>query len=197
MNKTATTFATIDEEWLDEMTRFYKEVFGLECDFSQLRVPVSRKRFSWLLVVDERVSTEAAYQKCKEQFNCWRKYDDESLDEAVPVNDRDQFKGTYALRLRGAVEADEVYCNKSANELKAAGINGTTLRERLILELWYFWKTGNHLDVQNTTRCDGSRYDDEYFVPSVHWHPGLSRLQVDWFYPHYRHDALSVREVVA
>ncbi|MEX2012690.1 MAG: hypothetical protein WD970_03020 [Patescibacteria group bacterium] len=181
--------------WLDEMTRFYGEVFGLECDFPNIRVPISREGFDWLLIMDERISTQAAYEACQKQFNCW-KYTDRSLDDAVPVNDRDQSKGTYAIWLRDTVEADEVHRNKSANDLKAANISGITLRERLILELWYFWKTQKHLDVQNWTLCSGSRYDDGD-VPSVGWGSDGSRVDVIWFRPDGRDDSLRVREVVS
>jgi hypothetical protein len=185
------------------MTRFYQEVYGLERNFSDIRLPVSREGFDWLLIADERVSAQMAYESCQKQFNCW-KYDNRSLDDvAVPTNDRDQSKGTYAIRLRDTVEADEVHRNRSANDLKAAGINGITLREQLILVRWYYWKTGKHLDIQNITLCSGSRTGNG-LVPYV----GLCLVEMEpsiyWCFPddcrgsldgQYR--SLHVREVVS
>lgn len=153
--------------WLDEMMRFYKEVFDLKCDYSKLRAPVPRERFDWLLVADHRVGAQTAFDKCQERFRTC-KSTDSSLDVAVPTNDRSQKDGDYAIWLRNQVEADEEHRSKSARDLKA--VAGITLRERLMLELWYEWKRDQHLDVENYTLCSGSR-DDCGNVPSVRWHP--------------------------
>jgi hypothetical protein len=45
---------------------------------------------------------------------------------------------------------------------------GITLRERLLLELAYFDKTGKHLDINGVTFCSGSR-GVAGSVPSVSW----------------------------
>lgn len=182
--------------WLDEMTRFYKEVFNLDCDFSKLRAPVSREGFNWLLVADHRVTTELAFQKCQERFAAW-KYDDRSLDVAIPTNDRSEKDRDYAIWLRDTVEVDEIHENKSANDLQTAGIKGITTRERLMLELWYEWKNrGQHLDSQNWTLCSGSRGDDGR-VPNVRWRPSDRQLLVAWGYPVGRGGDLRCREVVS
>ena len=46
-------------------------------------------------------------------------------------------------------------------------INGITFRERILLELEYFDRTGLHLDIETITLCSGSRIFG--FVPCVGW----------------------------
>lgn len=91
-------------------------------------------------------------------------------------------------------EADEDLKNKSANDLEKEGIPGITLRERLLYELAYFNKTGQHLDVKNVTLCAGSR-DSGGRVPRVRW--GSDELYVRWYAPGSRGDDLRSRRAVS
>lgn len=195
MNKPLDLIALSVPNWIDEWERFCLEILGLHCDYKKLTTPIPREGFEWFLVADKRVSTEAAYQKCQELFDCW-KYTGDSLDEAVLTNDRNQTSGTYAVWLRNTVEADEIHQLKSANTLKQEGISSITLRERLVLELWYYWGTGEHLDIQSYTVCAGSRVGDDG-VPLVYWDPDDRELCVGWCFPTYRCDFLRCREVVS
>jgi len=173
-----------------EWTRFYAEVFGLECDFTSIQVPVSRDGFGWLTIVDERVTTEAAFLKAAERFECW-KYIDCSLDEVV----LDSQVPTYARWFRDTVEADEVHKNKSAYRIRNQGANSITLRERILLEIWYEWKNpGQHLDIQNITLCAGSLTLGGG-VPSCRWDVG--EFRVDYFGPGSDRGRLRVREGVS
>jgi len=56
---------------------------------------------------------------------------------------------------------------------------GSGFNKRLLLELFYHWKTGKHLDILNWTLCSGSRYSVGG-VPIVGWHGGYDRLSVGW-----------------
>jgi len=47
----------------------------------------------------------------------------------------------------------------------------------LIYELKYYDETGEHLDINNSTLCAGSRYSSDK-VPYVRWRGG--ELRVDW-----------------
>lgn len=185
--------------WLDEMKRFYQEVFFLRRDFSSVPVPVSREGFNWLLIVDRMITTEVVVGKCRERIDFLQDWDDTdppSFDEFVVHNDRSEKDGTYAIRLRGTVEADEIHKKKSANDIQAAGIKGVTLCEQLLLMLWYHWKYGKFLDVVNITLCSGSRYSvvDE---PHHYWSPGLGKGDVDWYGPVASRVGLRCREVVS
>lgn len=154
--------------WFDQWSRFYQEVFGLECDYSELRAPASQEGFGWLVAADHRISTQQAFEKCLERFGAWKYYSD-SLDKAIPTNDRSEKNGDYAVWFRDRVEADEEHKSKSANSIWTAALTGCTVRERLLLELFYEWKNpGKHLDLQNITICTGSRYSDGD-VPDVLW----------------------------
>lgn len=112
----------------------------------------------------------------------------------VTKNDRTS-KTAYAKRFRDRVEADEeLNKNLSANQCVAQGIQGITLLERLLLELWYFFQTsGGHLDLQNVTLCAGSR-DDGGYVPYVHW--SGYKLEVDYYDPDYWSGGLRARAAV-
>ncbi|PIT88573.1 MAG: hypothetical protein COU29_02230 [Candidatus Magasanikbacteria bacterium CG10_big_fil_rev_8_21_14_0_10_36_32] len=148
----------------DERTRFYKEVFGLTVDLSKVRLPPETEGFGWTLTIakelgDKPLATVMA--ACRKLFkgNVWQYADD--LDNSVPTNDRDPRRdGSYIIRVRDRVEADEENKNLSADTVKSRNMVTLTLLERIVLELFCFWKTGKHLDIQNTTLCSGSRNFD-------------------------------------
>lgn len=81
------------------------------------------------------------------------------------------------IRIRDRQEADEENQGKSADNLQEQGHQSITLIERLILELFHFWKTGSHLDKKSATLCAGSRYAGGG-VPCAFWHG--SRFLVGW-----------------
>lgn len=121
----------------------------------------------------------------------WLYYD---LDKEVRKNDRDPAKGSYKVTFRQNIEADADFANKSANDLAKMDVQGTTLLERLLLELAYFIATGKHLDVENVTLCAGSRYSDGD-VPGVLWDLDGREVCVDWFDPDDRRGYLRARAV--
>ncbi|MDP3727241.1 MAG: hypothetical protein Q8R35_01225 [bacterium] len=176
-------------EWI----KFYREVFGIELDFTGVHIPAARPGFNWPIVVVEGMTANRAYDECAKRFPSWRSTKD--LDEAVAGrNDRDP-NATYVVLVRDRIEADQELKNKSAEDLRRAKIAGVTLLERILLELWYFWKTGNHLDVQNVTLCSGSR-DADGDVPCTRWH-GEFRIGSVWCDPAYRTRDLRSRPVVS
>ena len=107
-------------------------------------------------------------------------------------------KGTTVRRFKSNVEADEEYKYKSADDLQKAGLehNSITLKERMLLELWYFKTTGGHLDLNNWTLCNGSS-DMGDGVFSAGWssvNPGFS---VGWRNIYDFSDHLRSRVVVS
>ena len=92
------------------------------------------------------------------------------------------------------MEADEENKGLSANDVKKKGTDTQTLEERLLQELEYFKKTGQHLDTQNWTLCSGSR-DSDGDVPYVDWSD--DELKVHWSHPDSRSGDLRSREVVS
>ena len=180
---------------VNEWQRFYKKVFNLVIDLSQVRIPEKRDGFNWLIIMLQGLTAQKLYDKCKELFRCW-KWTDKSLDEVLDQSksDRNPANGNYAIWVRDRVEADEELRNRSANGLQRDGIQGITLEERLLLELFYYWKTKKHFDISNITLCSGSRCSGG-LVPYVRWFRFDDRLYVGWCSPDSADDALRSREV--
>jgi hypothetical protein len=175
----------------DEWAAFYQKYFGLDCDFSQLRIPKRRPGFDRLIVVAKGLTLNQVYGVCSKHFPCWRCTDD--LDEAIPVNDRKPDQA-YAIWVRDRKEADEELKNLSADQLTEQGIPGITLLERMLYESKYWDETGEHLDRQNWTLCSGSR--DAYgYVPYANW--GGDGFEVDWYCSSNQHGGLRARAAVS
>ena len=118
----------------------------------------------------------------------------EDLDKDVTKNDRNPNDGSYVVGFRRTVEADEENANKSANDLAKSGHKGTTLLERLLLELGYFLATGKHLDIEKVTLCAGSRCSVGS-VPSADWSGG--GFGVGWYSSDDRDGSLRSRSAVS
>lgn len=152
--------------WAAEYQRFYREVFGRVYYFLDAALSTEQSGFGWAGFFPQDLTCNQVWQKCGELFVC-KSFIGNDLDAAVPANDRTPAE-TYAKRFRDRVEADEENKGLSANELTARNVPYITLRERLVLEAWFFWKTGRHLDIENITLCAGSR-DSDGGVLGVCW----------------------------
>jgi len=178
------------DDLLAEWVRFYHEVFGIEADFTDLQIPEKRDGFNWLIIMLAGLTPNKLFAKCQERFASWKHTDDLNTIKSVRTADK-----TYAIWVRDRIEADEENKNKSTNDCKSEGINGITLEERLLLELFYHWRTGKHLDIDNWTLCSGSRSPDGH-VPYVDWHD--DELRVSYYPPGcYYDDELRARAAVA
>jgi len=178
---------------VSEWENFYQRVLGITVDLSRVEIPSHqpKKDFSRIVMVAESLTLNQVWEVCKKRFPAWSYYGDD-LDKAVLINNRTTIK-SYAIRIRDRQEADEELKNLSANQLSKKGIPGITLLERLLLELKYYDETGQHLDLQNITLCNGSRFLFDR-VPLVRWHDG--RFDVIWFYPADAYYGLRSRAVV-
>lgn len=113
---------------------------------------------------------------CKEKFNMWSYWNDKELDNEFPAP-----KEVTERIFLDSVEPDTETLGLSVEEAEKKGYkNGITIRERLIMELEYFEKTGEHLDVKGWTLCSGSRSSDG-FVPGVCWHTDGQEVSVRWY----------------
>ena len=164
----------VPEDQVKAWEQFYAVYFGIDVDFSKVKLPEKRQGFDQLIVVAKGMTPNKVIEAMRKKFDCHLYADD--LDQAVPKNDREP-KGHYAIWIRERVEADEELKNLSANQLEEKGIAGITLLERLLGELFHFWKTGNHLYIENWTLCSGSRHSDGC-VPYVYWDPCKRELRV-------------------
>lgn len=168
--------------------KFYKDNFGIQIDLSNLEIPEPQGDFTWHIVTLQEVTEQMLYNKCEELFSCW-KWTDKSLNDVLEPDRTTE--GTHIALFRDRVEADEEFKNLSANMLKEKKIVGITLKQRLTMELDYFFRTGRHLDIQNITLCSGSRYVDG-FIPGVGW--GSVGMDVIGYGPDDRDDGLRFRQ---
>ena len=179
-------------KWHRKWEKFYQKVFGLKVDLASVVIPEKKSDFGWVVIVAKGLTLNQVWAKCKEKFAV-HSYFGNNLDEIVLVNDRTT-ETAYAKRFRNRVEADEELKNISANQLAKRNIQSITLLERLLLELWYSWKTGGqHLDIQNVTLCAGSRYSDGC-IPDVYW--DNDELKVYYYDPDNHDDDLRARAAV-
>jgi len=155
------------QSWID----LYRDEFGIELNLEALAIPEYQPE-TWLVTADERVTNNQVYDACQKHFTCSR-----YIDDLNTIRDL-HMRGTIARRFKAVVEADEENANKSANDIANAGLEpkAITLKERMLLELWYFRTTGRHLDIRNWTICAGSR-DAVGGVPRVGW-SGVGSMRV-------------------
>ena len=181
-------YAEVRRQW----EKFYQEFFDLTVDLSAVKIPDVQADFSRLIIVAQGITLNAAMAACKKRFPTWQYSDD--LDASVIKNDRTAAGGAYAVWFRNRVEADEETANKSANDLDKERVKGITLLERTLMELEYFGRTDQHLDIQNVTLCSGSRYSGG-LVPNANWRGG--EFCVDWYYADDSDSDLRARVVVS
>ncbi|MFH1048874.1 MAG: hypothetical protein V1732_04390 [Patescibacteria group bacterium] len=156
--------------------------------FLEHRNPFDAKEERYITIVDDgKEKTSEIIAKMRKLFSVWV-YNEEKIDKQFPTPEK-----PISRKFLLTQEADIDLKNKSANDLEKEGIAGITLRERLIYELEYFKRTGQHLDVKNITLCAGLRYTDGD-VPGIRWLSDL--LRVGWLYPSTRSDDLRSRREV-
>lgn len=179
--------------WLADWEYFYSEVFGITRLFSEKnkepRIPNKQPGFDWVLIITESLTLSEVWQKCQAKFESAAGF---NLETVVPDNTVIVMK-PYAKRLRNRVEADEELKDLSANMLEGKNFQSITLLERLLLELWYFWKTGDHLDKENYTLCAGSRCKAGD-VPIIKWSGNM--LGIERCDPSYSSKSIRSRKVI-
>ena len=182
-------FAILDprEEWWG----FYNEFFGIDVDFSGVRIPDDPGGFCRIIGMTPNFSAQHIFDVCNQNFTCWK-----HAEDLIVQSDRTTENGPYFIRVRDRVEADEELKNLSANALKNKCIPGITLEERLIFALKSFKETGKHLDIENWTLCSGSRFADGD-VPSVDWGRISREMCVSWCSPDSAGSGLRARQAVS
>lgn len=173
----------------------YTTYFGLSAEDRMVfnpDFPAETDGFGWLVVVKKGLTIEAVVAALKMKMKVWR-YTDNDLDQAVPTNERIVDKD-YAVIVRDRIEADEELRNTSANQIAERKLKTMTLLEHLLLELFVFHFTGEHLDVKCYTICAGSRNSDGY-VPRVCWDADDGGLRIGWCDADDRYDSHAARAV--
>ena len=152
------------ETHLKEYVRFYHEVFGLKVDLASVELPPETKGFGWTVAIAKELGDKplnTALAACEKLFPTGHYINEGNDDpdvENIFFNERSSKEGSYAIRVRNRIQADKENANLSADDIESRGIPTMTLLERVVLELFYFWKTGKHLDTRRiSTLCSGSR----------------------------------------
>lgn len=154
--------------WLD----IYRD---LGVTLSPALLPAAQDGY-WYVVNDKRVTITQIYTTCQKYFECVKFVD---LSKVTNLGG----KGITTVRFFSANEgADKGYEGrliKNGNVLNPDSIN---LKERMLLELWYFKKTGKHLDIKNWVRC-GSSCDDSGRMLYAAWDSGNKTFTIHWTPP--------------
>lgn len=149
---------------IDDWHEFYKKVFGENYDFSNTPIPKAPEDFSWLVCIAGALTPEQAFSGGKKQFKMWRCFEDCSFDEILDASfGRDALRENYILRMRPNLEADD---DLDKNRLvdyyyssRGRDIETMSLRERLLLGRFLYWKYKIILDKHSFTDCSrSSRY---------------------------------------
>jgi hypothetical protein len=144
----------------------YKNWFDKEINISDIKIPEGydpEEHFG--LIIPGNLTMNEIVVAMRKEFNVVLYQED--LDMEVDKNDRPTNK-SYAVLFKNNIESDEDLKNISVNQLIGHGVKGITLKERLLMEIFYFEKTGEHLDIDNVTLCSGS-CDSDGLVPGVDW----------------------------
>jgi len=181
------------ENSLKEWETIYLVHFGIKEDFSKILIPKQQQKpdFNQLIIVPQNLRLNQVISVLQKKFDC--QFFTSDFDGTL-VNDR-QPKNSYSIWIRGCREADKQLKNLSANQLKEKGIAGITLLERLLWELFFFEKTGCHLDVKRWTLCAGSHCSDGS-VPCVDWDSYRQKLRVSFCRPDFSSQEVCAREVI-
>jgi hypothetical protein len=179
----------LSHEQVADWVRMYREVFGIEVDTAELKIPKQKKGFDRLIVVAPGLMPNQIYEAMGKIMPVWRYK--ENLNDITSERKTDKL---YAIWVREREEADEELKNLSAGDLKKKSVAGITFEERGLYEIIYFRETGKHLDIYNWTLCSGSRYPDGS-VPSMLWFNG--RVGMHWSLSDDREGILRSRVVVS
>lgn len=181
---------------VSEWEKFYKKIFNIEVDLSQVIIPKRRKGFGRLIIVIPGMTPQKLFDKCKEQFPVYTTAENlnnfissERIAESVP----------YAIWVRNEVQADQEELRpQSISKLKREGILMMTLEERLLYELMFYSETGKHLDTESSvTLC--VFLGDIYQILCVYTRKreGFVTMSIVGGGPSGAHNMFSAREVIA
>lgn len=183
--------------FLADWEKYLEVVHNVRPNLSKIVLPPIRSGFGWGVIRTPELSAQKMLNDLKPRFNGklwqWCPDVDAALDQNFEV--RTTADGPYVCWFRDRVEADEEWKNKSADQLGELDVNCITEPERVALEGWFHWKTGDYLDKKNVTLSAGSRWSDGV-VPGAYWHSDYG-FYVDGCFADFRSDVLRAREAVS
>ncbi len=170
-NDFLTPAATSFEQVTMDITRvwegIYKEWFGLEKNFSNLKISpkYSPLKHFGIIVAKSLIAREVVtpmMSKFKVSL-----YNDCLIAEDTFKDERTAEDGDYFIFFDRNIEACDEFPDSSALDMWFEFAETITFLERLLLEVLYFNETGKHLDNHSETICCGSRdVPEDYIAPS-------------------------------
>lgn len=143
---------------------------GVKRDFNSINIPdfFDPNLHFPVIISDVPFSNITDFFK-KEKFEVWEAFEQPESDIRHPKKD-----GDYILILKKLKEArhDRKLRGLSINSLCNQKHKGITIRERLMLEIFYYLETGKNLDETGSTLCYGSIHFCSS-TPSVFTREGL------------------------
>lgn len=133
-----------------------------DTDESNKKSPVREEEKYIIIKDDGKKKTSELIAKIREHYPFFY-YNEKKVDEEFPAPAKPTSR-----KFLLSQDSDEDLADKSTEDLERGGIQGITFRERLIYELLYYKRTGEHLDINTATLCSGSRFPDGR-IPRVHW----------------------------
>lgn len=167
------------EDWISFHSQFF------HCQIPRLPVLPELQQGQWPILIPQFLSIPHVKRICNDLFPLWIDGEDHyqtDLFITYHVRIPDQ---AYMVCTEAVVEA--------GNGFQKDQHLGMTLLERLVLELFFFDKTGNHLDNEAATLCSGSRYIDGG-IPMVSWRHNRG-LWVQWHPPDVLNNETTVRSI--
>ena len=185
------SYALIFSEW----EKYFWKIHQLKTDFSGVTIPeVDDDDFPWFVYVPENFSTERAFSGGKKLYPKW-KWTNKSLNDILDFSfGRDAQTEPYIVRFHANWESDKDLKHLLVEDITERKINTNTLKERILLGDFLFWKHERHLDVEGATLCSGSRCSDGR-VPRAYW--AGDGFRVYSFSPDDGSYGLRAREVVS
>ncbi len=161
---------------------FYQKVFGVELNVSELEIPEKLEGFDELIIMKEGLTAQEIFEKCQQFFDIRKRINNEETEEMslndIIKSDRNSNERAYAVWTPNDVEANAKHENISTEDIESGKVLTMTFEERLLLEMFYFLKTGNHLDNKMITLCAGSHFVKDGKVPGVTSFEGLHKVVI-------------------
>lgn len=129
---------------------------GVKRDFDNINIPdFFDPNFHFAVIISDVPFSNITNFFKKEKFEVWEAFEHPEDDIRHPNKD-----GDYLLILKKLKEAhhDRKLRGLPVNSLYVQNHKGITIRERLMLEIFYYLETGKNLDEIGSTLCYGSCY---------------------------------------
>lgn len=122
---------------------FFEKFFGLT-----IQNPTEAKDGYISLVIPKELTCEQIYKAMQTQFSCWKYCGD--IDKTI--KEQQLRPDTYYITFKDSVEPDSEHLGRSYDDFCGDGKNYMTPKEGMLAYLYYFYKTGNMMDVKGVTR---------------------------------------------